>query len=159
MAQSYVFKNGTEIVQRRKPCVLRWVHFEKETDSEKYYRELLMLFKHWRNEEKDLIQNFKSFEESFKTNKIRIESRMENNMNKGVNLEEIAPLSHCSDENALFENVAPGCEHQNEMDREEGTTLSELYGCFDPGKHAPEYEIGIDMGISHKQLDEDIAQL
>lgn len=50
LKHSYVFKKGTEIVQRRKQCLLRWVHIDKETDSENYFRELLMLFTHWRNE-------------------------------------------------------------------------------------------------------------
>lgn len=38
-------------------------------------------------------------------------------------------------------------------------TMSEAYGCFDPGKHAPEYDIGLELGIARKQLDEDISQL
>lgn len=54
-------------------------------------------------------------------------------MKKGVILEEIKPLSQCSDKNVLFENVTPGCEDHNEMNREEGTTLSEMYRCFDSG--------------------------
>lgn len=53
-----------KLVKGKKTCVLRWVHFDKETDSEKYYREHLILFIQWRNEEKDLIKTFASFEES-----------------------------------------------------------------------------------------------
>lgn len=45
------------------------------------------------------------------------------------------------------------------MDREEGPTMSEAYGCFDSGKHAPGYDIGLELGIARKQLDEDISQL
>lgn len=77
LSQSYVFRNGVEIVKRKKPCVLRWVHFDKETDPEKYYRELLMLFTHWRKEDKDLLKSFKSFEESFKSAKGQIEKKQE----------------------------------------------------------------------------------
>lgn len=75
LSQSYIFRNGVEIVKRKKPCVLRWVHFYKETDSEKYYRELLMLFTHWRKEDKDLLKSFNSFEESFKSAKGQIEKK------------------------------------------------------------------------------------
>lgn len=46
LEQTYMFKNGTEIVKRKTQSILRWVHFDVETDSEKYYRELLMLFTH-----------------------------------------------------------------------------------------------------------------
>lgn len=77
LSQSYIFRNGVEIVKRKKPCVLRWVHFDKETDSEKYYRELLMLFTHWRKEDKDLLKSFNSFEESFKSAKGQIEKKQE----------------------------------------------------------------------------------
>lgn len=42
-----VLGNDVEIVKRKKPYVLRWVHFDKETDPEKYFRELLMLFTHY----------------------------------------------------------------------------------------------------------------
>lgn len=63
------------------------------------------------------------------------------------------------DGNTCSEYFAPGCEHQEQMDREEGPTMSEAYGCFDPGKHAPEYDIGLELGIARKQLDEDISQL
>lgn len=51
------------------------------------------------------------------------------------------------DDNACSEYTASGCEHQDEIDKEEGDALSEEYGCFDPGKHAPEYDIGLDIGI------------
>lgn len=71
LSQSYIFRNGVEIVK----SVLRWVHFYKETDSEKYYRELLMLFTHWRKEDKDLLKSFNSFEESFKSAKGQIEKK------------------------------------------------------------------------------------
>lgn len=49
-AQSYMFRNGTEIIKRKNPMVLRWEHFDIETYSEKHYRERLMLFTPWRKE-------------------------------------------------------------------------------------------------------------
>lgn len=64
-AQSYLFRNGTEIIKRSKPQVLRWVNLDIETDSEKHYQELLMLFTPWRNEEKDLVNVSRSFEERY----------------------------------------------------------------------------------------------
>lgn len=64
-------------------------------------------------------------------------------------------MLHCMDDIACPEYIAPGCEHQDEIDKEEGDTLSEKYVCFDPGKHAPEY----DIGIVRKQLEEDISPL
>lgn len=53
-----MFRNGIEIIKRKKLMVLRWVYFDIEIDSEKYYREFLMLFILWRKEEKDLMNIF-----------------------------------------------------------------------------------------------------
>lgn len=53
-----MFRNGIEIIKRKKLMVLRWVYFDIEIDSEKYYCEFLMLFILWRKEEKDLMNIF-----------------------------------------------------------------------------------------------------
>lgn len=81
LQHSYVFKNGTEIVLRRKPCILRWVHFDVETESEKFYRELLMLFTHWRNEEKDLIKKKLVLLKKVTWQDVASSKRKEQNMN------------------------------------------------------------------------------
>lgn len=147
LAQSYVYKNGVEIIKRKKPCVLRWVHFDKETDSEKYYREHLMLFIPWRNEEKDLIKTFASFQESFQSCRLQVEKKLKEYQKREININDVEQMLHCMDDNACSEYIAPGCEHQDEIDKEEGDTLSEKYGCFDPGKHAPEYDMGLTLGL------------
>ena len=41
--------------------VIRSVWFNKEKDPEKHYRELIMLFTPWRNEETDLLANSSSY--------------------------------------------------------------------------------------------------
>lgn len=154
-----MYKNGVEVIKRKKPCVLKWVHFDKETDSEKYYCEHLMLFIPWRNEEKDLIKTFASFKESFQSCRLQVEKNLKEYQKREININDVEQMLHCMDDNACSEYIAPGCEHQDEIDKEEGTILSEKYGCFDPGKHAPEYDIGLDIGIVRKQLEEDISQL
>lgn len=50
--------NGTTIKERKCARVLRYVRFNLKTDAENYYRERLLLFLPWRNEETDLIKNF-----------------------------------------------------------------------------------------------------
>lgn len=49
--------------RRTKARIIRSVWFNKETEPEKHYRELLMLFTSWRNEETDLIGNCSSYQE------------------------------------------------------------------------------------------------
>lgn len=91
--------------------------------------------------------------------KVRLKKKQEEYEKKGVNLDDVEAISQYMDDNTCSEYFAPGCEHQEQMDREEGPTMSEAYGCIDPGKHAPEYDIGLELGIARKQLDEDISQL
>lgn len=64
LEQTYTLRNGTQLVKRKKPSVLRWVHFDIEIDSEKYYREQIMLFVHWRKED-ELIKPFQSFRDRY----------------------------------------------------------------------------------------------
>ena len=51
--------------KRSKARIIRSVWFNKETNPEKHYRELIMLFSPWRNEKTDLIRNCSTFEECF----------------------------------------------------------------------------------------------
>ena len=46
-----------------KARVLRSEWYNKQKEPEKHYRELLMLFTPWRNEETDLLGNFASYED------------------------------------------------------------------------------------------------
>lgn len=63
-----------------------------------------------------------------------------------ININDVEPMLHCMDYNTCTEYIASGCKHQDEIDQEEGDTLSE-------------YDIGLDIGIVQKQLEEDISQL
>lgn len=89
----------------------------------------------------------------------KLKNNLKEYQKREININDGEQMLHCMDDNACSEYIAPGCEHQDEIDKEEGDTLSEKYGCFDPGKHAPEYYIGLDIGIVRKQLEEDISQL
>ena len=56
--------NGTTYKSRKNPRVIRYVRFNRQIDEEKHYRELLMLFMPWRNEDADL-NGCASYKESF----------------------------------------------------------------------------------------------
>ena len=51
--------------KRARARIIRSVWFNKEKDVEKHFRELIMLFTPWRNEETDLIAKCSSYEERF----------------------------------------------------------------------------------------------
>ena len=59
--------------RRKKARVIRSVWFNPELDGERHFRELLMLFTPWRNEEKDLIGSCLSFAEAYQKQQHDIE--------------------------------------------------------------------------------------
>ena len=60
----FVKTTSSKTRRRSKARVLRSVWFNKQKEPENHYRELsLRLFTPWRNEETDLLGNFKSYED------------------------------------------------------------------------------------------------
>ena len=51
----HIAKNETKYKYRKVPKVIRYVRYNQTKDPENYYREQLMLFMPWRNEQKDLL--------------------------------------------------------------------------------------------------------
>lgn len=128
-AQSYKFRNGTEIIKRKKPMILRWVHFDIETDSEKHYRELLMLFTPWRKEEKNLMNTFQSFEARYKSCEIQIQEKLSEYQQGGKVLNDIENMLHNVDVEDLCTNfVAPGNDHEEEIERKDQHSQTDRVG-------------------------------
>ena len=62
--------------KRAKARIIRSVCFNKDVDSEKHYRELIMLFTSWRNETTDLIKDCSSYQERYLRLKNTIDEQM-----------------------------------------------------------------------------------
>lgn len=58
-------KDGSVLKRQKTQKILRYVRFNREQDPENYFREQLMLFFPWRNEDHDLKGNFASYELCF----------------------------------------------------------------------------------------------
>ena len=58
-------KTKSNIKKRTNSRIIRSVWFNQEAQPEKHYRELIMLFTPWRNEETDLISHYSSFKEHY----------------------------------------------------------------------------------------------
>ena len=54
-----------KLKKRTKARIIRSVWFNKEAEPEKHYRELLMLFTLWRNEETDPLGSFSSYQDRY----------------------------------------------------------------------------------------------
>ena len=56
--------------------IIRSVWFNKETEPEKYFRELIMLFTSWRNDNTDLIGNCLPYQDYFSLFAHKINEKM-----------------------------------------------------------------------------------
>ena len=65
-------KPTSKIQKRSKARIIRSPWSNKESNPEKHYRELIMLFTHWRNEETDLKGNYSSYKDHYDTLSDRI---------------------------------------------------------------------------------------
>ena len=61
-----VTKGYFRFLLRAKPKIIRYVKYNQEVDSENYFREQLMLFNPWRNEERDILNGYDTYAEHFK---------------------------------------------------------------------------------------------
>lgn len=64
------------------------------------------------------------------------------------------------EDNLNTDFVVPEHENKEKIDQAECVRLLTEYGCFDPGKDAPVYDVGVDLGICRKVTGhEEMSQL
>lgn len=146
-------KNGITIRQRKSTQVIRYVRFNKKTDSENFYRERLMLFHPWRNEEIDLKLFFETFEQMYQTVYRTVNSKAKQYEQNEEELDKA--LEQAELENNQYDNLAPGTQQVECEDLEEGATESEQCMHFNPERPADHrnYDIGQDLGIANTTVE------
>ena len=77
-ASSVTATSSKTVKKRTKARIIRSVWFNKESQPEKHYRELLMLFTSWKNEETDLMKDYLSFEEHYLARRDEINEQSNN---------------------------------------------------------------------------------
>jgi hypothetical protein len=97
------------IRKRTQARVIRSVWFNKDAQPEKYYRELIMLFTPWRNEQTDLMGNYSSFQEHYIARYDEIGEQMRQYAVCSEDLNEIQHhLQECDDDMFdCFDKIAP----------------------------------------------------
>ena len=134
------------LIKRQKPRTIRSVRFNKNKDPENYCREQIMLYTPWRNEKKDLLKDFNMYQDRFET----VKDLVEEHRKQYENHSEILDQAVQGIESEANENiVAPNAQYRNEQDKEIGSNVSELFGCFDLGndKQHSEYNLMNDIGM------------
>ena len=155
----YEFRDGTIMRKRKKQKVIRYHKVNINVDREEHYRQQLMLFTSWRNEDTDLLHKCPTYEESYAKMKGVIECTKSTYERLTCELDEIQGEL---DEGQLC-TILPEVEHQESIDSNAGSTVSETFRCFDPGKGIAQdqgtgghdYDIGQDLGIARKRLEND----
>ena len=121
----YKAKNGARYKKRKVPRIIRYVRYNKKNDPENYYRERLMLFTPWRNEEKDLIYCFDTFGAHYNSLKTSIESKSNEYEHHTEELELARQMME--DEENAYDQTAPNTEQENREAEEEGVKEEENF--------------------------------
>ena len=141
----YKTKNGTKYKKRKVPRIIRYVKYNKKKDPENYFREQLMLFVPWRNEQKDLLGSFDTYEahyNSVQTSLIPKKNEYEHHIEE---LELARQMME--DEQREYDQTAPNAEQENREAEEEGSKESEQFVYFNPSRVVEHrhYDIGIEL--------------
>ena len=141
----YKTKNGIKYKKRKVPRIIRYVKYNKKKDPENYFREQLMLFVPWRNEQKDLLGSFDTYEahyNSVQTSLIPKRNEYEHHIEE---LELARQMME--DEQREYDQTAPNAEQENREAEEEGSKESEQFVYFNPSRVVEHrhYDIGIEL--------------
>ena len=141
----YKTKNGIKYKKRKVPRIIRYVKYNMKKDPENYFREQLMLFVPWRNEQKDLLGSFDTYEahyNSVQTSLIPKRNEYEHHIEE---LELARQMME--DEQREYDQTAPNAEQENREAEEEGSKESEQFVYFNPSRVVEHrhYDIGIEL--------------
>ena len=142
-----VVTDGYRIVLRKKPKVIRYVHYSEKVHSEKHFREQLMLFHPWRNEEVDLLNGFETFEAHYKSIEKQILSKK---AEYDASLELIDEIEAAMEAAPLdnFDEVCPNIESIEANDTQQEPVPSTSFAFYSPQSHDHAYhDLGPDIEL------------
>lgn len=145
--------------------IIRSVWFNKETEPEKHYRELIMLFTSWRNEETDLISNSSSYQQQYLLLAHSISEQMKqyavydddlNQIEEQINDMEDFEIDH-------YDLIAPATQNVKYQDQAEGTQdlqpdFNENYNLSDD-IGIPSVDMNLQSFILNELQDEEYRQM
>ena len=143
--------NGIVIKKRRVPRILRYVNYNIKRDPENHYRERLMLFLPWRNEEDDLSEGFQTYEEHYMAKQSLIASMRKKYENFNDSLELAIEEVENADLDDMYEDMDAAilnCD-MPQCDKDD-------CGFFDTDRpeEQRQYDIGHDIGMGEKYATE-----
>ena len=151
-----ITNGGFRIVLRRKPKILRYVKYNLKIDPENYFREQLLLFYPWRNEEKDLLNGHETYEMSFKAVSQQIDSVK---LEYDANSELLNEVQEAVETQTLdnFDEVSPNIESVEVNDAQNEPVQSTKYAFYSPEtRDHTFYDLGADIGLGTHIANDDI---
>jgi hypothetical protein len=142
-------ETDTTAYRRRKTArILRSVHFNPDTDAEKYYRELIMLYFPW-TDESTLQGDCDSYYDRFKEieDQIHVERQTYEPYSDVVDVAQMM-VSQSSDLDEAWDDLAPQTEHNNALDKARKETQK------DAG--IENYDIAADLGLPVPNAQDDL---
>ena len=154
-----VTKGNIKIVLRTKPKIIRYVKYSQKVDPENYFREQLMLFFPWRNEEVDLLNGHKTYEDHFKAVSQKIESTRQE---YDASLELLTQIEVAADTQSIehFDDVSPNIESVEASDALQEPMQATKYAFYNPktSDHTY-YDLGADIGLATHISNDDIEMI
>lgn len=150
------FPCGTNMRKRQYEKILYTNITPLNQDPEEHFRQMVMLYTHWRDEEVDLLSGSSTYEESFhiKSSEISV-NRMQY---ERCIIDDYLPMEDENDADCLT-TVNSEAQFQDAVDSEEGGCKSAEFKCFDAGAGSNTtnaYDIGDDLGLRTRSVGEEI---
>ena len=135
--------------RRQTPRIIRYVHFNPDTDSEKFYRELIMLFYPWRDEHKDLLAGSETYKKRYELihEAIEEERLIYEPFRDAVDSAEQIVENIENEFDEAWENLAPNTEHMESTDIPQGSSNE---------NEQEHYDIGMDLGLNVTRQEEEM---
>ena len=154
----YSLDKGEFVIHlRAKPKIIRYVKYNKTSDKENYFREQLMLFYPWRNEDTDLLGGFTTYEERIKT----VSQRMQEAKKQyDANSELLDEIEKATTETLTVENVSSNIECIEAHDAENEPVQSSKYVFYKPeSREHAYYDLGADIGLATHLANDEIEMI
>ena len=117
----YKDKTSKKSKRRKKAGIIRSVWFNKETDQEKHYRELIMFFTSWRNEHTDFIGNCSSYQDYFSLFAHKINEKVKEFSLCNIDFNDIQEhINDMDDMDNQYDIIAPTTQNAECQDEMEG---------------------------------------
>ena len=141
-------KNGIVIKRRRKDRIIRYVHYNKKSDPENHYREKLLLFMPWRNENVDVLGGYSCYKDRYESCRHVVDNKAKQYEH---HIEELEQARQAVEEELdAHDELAPNAQQANAEDEQEGNKETDDYVHFNPERPVEhrQYDIGPDVGAS-----------